>query len=119
MQAEAMYRKALELNEALGRKEGMANNYDTLGSVYESRGDLTQAEAMYHKALELDEALGNKEGMASAYGGLGTVYGIRGDLTQAEAMYRKALVLFQEVDATPQTVQVQKLLRSLRVQGSP
>ena len=30
-----MYRKALELNEALGRKEGMANQYGNLGIVYQ------------------------------------------------------------------------------------
>ena len=119
MQAEAMYRKALELNEALGRKEGIAGAYGNLGIVYQSRGDLTQAEAMHRKALELDEVLGKKEGMADDYGNLGIVYQSRGDLTQAEAMYRKALVLFQEVDATSQAGQVQELLRSLRGQGSP
>ena len=37
-QAEAMYRKALELNEALGHKKGMANAYNNLGNVYQMRG---------------------------------------------------------------------------------
>ncbi len=92
-EAEAMYKKALDLNEALGNKQGMANNYDNLGVVYRNRGDLVQAEATYKKALELDEALGYKEGMAAAYGNLGLVYEDRGDLVQAEATYRTALEL--------------------------
>jgi Flp pilus assembly protein TadD len=41
------------LDEALGHKEGMANNYVNLGIVYRIRGDLEEAEAMYRKALTL------------------------------------------------------------------
>ena len=32
--AEEMHKKALEINEKLGRLEGMANQYGNLGSVY-------------------------------------------------------------------------------------
>ena len=62
-EAEEMYQKALELNQALGRKEGMASDYCNLGIVYKTRGELSQAEEMYQKALELNQALGSKEGM--------------------------------------------------------
>ncbi len=58
--SEAMYRKALEHNEALGNKEGMAINYANLGILYKARGDLEQAEAMFSKALEIDKAMGRK-----------------------------------------------------------
>ena len=85
-QAEAMHRKALELNEALGRKKGIAHAYNNLGIVYRVRGDLAQAEAMYRKALELDESSdhkeGMKEGMAAVYNNLGNVYQTRKDLAQ-------------------------------------
>ena len=72
--AEAMYRKALGLNEELGSKEGVAIAHRNLGNVYSTRGDLDQAEAMYRKALGLSEELGRKEGMAANYGNLGNVY---------------------------------------------
>jgi Flp pilus assembly protein TadD len=52
-QAEAMYRKAVELNEALVDKAAMGSNYTGLGIVYGIRGDLDQAEAMYRKALAM------------------------------------------------------------------
>ncbi|CAD7854497.1 MAG: hypothetical protein [Olavius algarvensis Gamma 1 endosymbiont] len=70
-EAEAMYRKGLALNEALGRKEYMAAIYGNLGILYQTRGDLDQAEAMYKRALAIEEELGRKEGMASDYGNLG------------------------------------------------
>ena len=38
------YKKALALNQELGRKEGMANQYGNLGTVYSARGDLDGAE---------------------------------------------------------------------------
>ncbi|CAD7849151.1 MAG: hypothetical protein, partial [Olavius algarvensis Gamma 1 endosymbiont] len=67
-EAEAMYRKGLALNEALGRKEYMAAIYGNLGNIYRIRGDLDEAEAMYRKGLALNEALGRKEYMAAIYG---------------------------------------------------
>ena len=35
-----MYRKALEIVQALGHQEGMANAYSNLGVVFWIRGDL-------------------------------------------------------------------------------
>ena len=56
--AEAMYRKALEINERLSRLKGMAGDYGNLGSVMLTRSDLDGAEEMYRKALELWQRLG-------------------------------------------------------------
>jgi hypothetical protein len=66
-----MYYKSLEINEKLGRLEGMAIQYGNLGIVLKTRGDLDGAEKMYHKALLINEQLGQLEGMASDYGNLG------------------------------------------------
>ena len=52
-EAETMYKKALEINEKLGRLEGMANNYSNLGIVLETKGELDEAETMYKKALKI------------------------------------------------------------------
>lgn len=95
--AEKMYNKALSLNEALGRKEGMADQYGNLGNVLKTRGDLDGAEKMYKRSLEIEKALGRKEGMALDYGNLGIVLHIRGDLEGAEKMFNKALSLDEEL----------------------
>jgi len=95
--AERMFRKALEINEKLGRLEGMASEYGNLGVIYETRGDLDRAEQMHRKALETNEKLGRLEGMASDYGNLGLVYETRGELDRAEEMQRKALEINEKL----------------------
>lgn len=87
------YQKSLTINEALGRKEGMASDYGNLGIVYRIRGDLDQAIEYYQKSLAINEVLGRKEGMANQYGSLGIVYQIRGDLGIAIDYYQKSLAI--------------------------
>ena len=95
--AEAMFRKALEINEKLGRLEDMASLYGNLGNVLSSRGDLDDAEAMYRKSLAINEKLGHLEGMAIQYGNLGIVLSTRGDLDGAEAMFQKSLEIDEKL----------------------
>ena len=73
-----MHEKSLAINEALGRKEGMASAYGNLGNLYQTRGDLDRAEEMYEKSLAINEALGRKEGMASDRQPGNPVYDARG-----------------------------------------
>ncbi len=93
--AEAMHRKSLEIEEKLGRPEGVASAYGNLGIVLATRGDLEGAEAMYRKSLE--EQLGRPEDMANAYGNLGIVLATRGDLEGAEAMFRESLAIDEKL----------------------
>ncbi|MGB2689711.1 MAG: tetratricopeptide repeat protein, partial [Desulfobacterales bacterium] len=81
--AEAEYKKKLENEEKLGRKEGMADAYGNLGTIYLAIGLIDKAEEMFKKSLEIEEALADKEGMASDYGYLGTIYQMRSDLEHA------------------------------------
>ena len=57
-EAEAMIRKALAINEKLGRREGMADNYGNLGLNYEARGDLDQAVTHWTKSHDLYAKIG-------------------------------------------------------------
>ena len=90
-EAERMHRKALAIEEKLGRLEGMAAEYGNLGLIHKTRGELDQAERMHRKALEIEEKLGRLEGMARQYGNLGLIYQARGDLDEAERMHHKSL----------------------------
>ncbi len=56
--AEEMYRKSREIEEALGRKERMAAAARNLGILYQTRGELDRAEEMYRKALDLFREIG-------------------------------------------------------------
>ena len=95
--AEQMHRRALEIEEKLGRMEGVAAQSGNLGLIYQMRGDLDRAEQMFRKALEINEKLGRMEGVALDSGNLGVIYQIRGDLDRAEQMHRKALEIDEKL----------------------
>ncbi len=95
--AEEMYRKSLAINEALGRKEGVASGYGNLGNVYQIRGDLDKAEELYRKSLAIEKKLGRREGIANQCGNLGNAYLIRDDLDIAEELYRKSLLINEDI----------------------
>ncbi len=95
--AEESIRKSLEINEKLGRLEGMASAYGNLGLVYQTRGDLDKAEQMVRKALAIEEKSGRLEGMANQYGNLGLIYRKRGDLDKAEQMHKKSLEIEEKL----------------------
>ena len=56
--AEQMHRKSLEIDEKLGRIEGMASDYGNLGVIYEERGDLKKAKENWEKARDLFKKIG-------------------------------------------------------------
>jgi tetratricopeptide (TPR) repeat protein len=95
--AEEMIRKSLEMEEKLGRTEGVAVDYRNLGVLFMARGDLAQAEAMFRKSLEMEKKLGRTEEIAITYGNLGLLFKARGDLAQAEAMFRKSLEMEEKL----------------------
>ena len=109
-----MYEKSLALYEELGRKEGMASDYGSLGNVYQIRGDLDRALEMFEKSLAIEEELGRKGGMASQYGNMGNVYQIRGDLDRAKEVWTKSLQLFEAVGVKDKIEMVRGWLAGLR-----
>jgi putative transcriptional regulator len=52
-QADAQFRKALELSKALGHKEGIAQAHASLASLYEKRGDKAKACKHWRKARDI------------------------------------------------------------------
>ena len=47
--------KSLEIEERLGRLEGMADAYGNLGAIYRDRWDLEESERMFRKSLKIEE----------------------------------------------------------------
>ncbi|NQE04972.1 Photosystem I assembly protein Ycf3 [ANME-1 cluster archaeon GoMg1] len=91
------FEKALELDEELGIKEGMAPDYGNIGNVYQNEGELEKALEYYEKALKLHKELGIKEGMTADYGNIGNVHGIKGELDKAMKCFETALKLDEEL----------------------
>ncbi len=53
-----MHRKSLEIEEKLGRLEGMANHSSNLGLIFEARGDVDEARKLWTKARDLYTKIG-------------------------------------------------------------
>ncbi len=62
--AEEFHNKALNINEKLGRLEGMASDYGNLGIIYDTRGELDKAEEYWQKSLALFTKVGAKNEIA-------------------------------------------------------
>ncbi len=56
--AEAMYQKALRIDEQLGHLKGMARDYGNLGNIMQTRGNLDGAREFWMKARDLFAQLG-------------------------------------------------------------
>ena len=53
-----MYKKSLEIDERIGRQEGMANQYRNLGVLHELRGNSGKAKEYWEKARDLFKKIG-------------------------------------------------------------
>jgi tetratricopeptide (TPR) repeat protein len=89
--AEEMHKKALAMDERLGRKEGMAVQYGKLGRIYRRWDHLDQAEEAHRKALSLNLETKNLAGTAVDYGDLAQVHRRKGDLDTALHYLQQAL----------------------------
>ncbi len=56
--AEQMHRRALEIDEQLGRREGMAIAHRNLGEIYKARGELDEARRLWALARDLFSGVG-------------------------------------------------------------
>jgi len=62
------YEQALEMNIALGHKEGMASVYGNMGIVAQTRGDLEEAKRFWQKSLALFTDIGAAPQIAQVKG---------------------------------------------------
>ncbi|MBI4321702.1 MAG: tetratricopeptide repeat protein [Chloroflexi bacterium] len=95
-QAEAYYRKALEICVEFGDRYEQAKTYHELGRVAQEQRQWAQAEAYCQKALEIYVEFDDRYSQAKTYGQLGIVAEKQRQWTQAEAYYKKALEIFVE-----------------------
>ena len=92
-EAEANYRKALDLYLEFGDRHSAAGTYNNLGDVAQEQRRFEEAEANYRKALDLKLEFGDRHSAATTYHNLGDVAQEQRRFEEAEANYRKALDL--------------------------
>jgi tetratricopeptide (TPR) repeat protein len=91
------YEKALELDEELERKGGIAAELGNIGATYLAKGELDKALDYTKKALKLFEELGRKDGIAILLRNIGYVKLDKGEHEKALEYYEKALKLAEEL----------------------
>ena len=89
--AKELLLKSLEIDEAIGRPEGMAKSYGNLGLMYRVSGDLAKAEEYILKSLKLHQDFDQQGEVAKNYTHLGLIYSVRGDLKKQEEFQILAL----------------------------
>ena len=96
-EAEALYTRALNIQQALGNEEEIAIAIGNLGIVASERGNIAEAEEKFLAALEIYEKLGLKARIARQYRNLGATSNAKGDNERSDEYYLKAIAIYEEI----------------------
>jgi len=95
--AEAFYRNAQSLREAIGDQNGLAYTLMGLASVFQARGDLDRAEGLVRQSLEQARKTSLQPMEALAFYNLGELNRSAKKFVLARGYYRQSLTLHQEL----------------------
>ena len=105
-----MIDKALELNERIGRRKGVARVFNLRGVLQQARGDSQQAEQSLLRSIEVAREVGDRVCMANAYQALGVIFKSRGESSAATILWRDARQIFDKVGITQRVCELDNLL---------
>ena len=114
MEAEPLYRRAIEIDERVFGKDhpNVATDYNNLAELLQDQRKYDQAEPLLRRAMEIDEKVLGKDHptVAIRYNNLAGLLQDQGKYDQAEPLYRRAMEIFQTKLGSdhPNTVTVRK-----------
>ena len=94
------YLKALNIQEALGKKRGILSSSGAIGNVYISLNKPDEAILYFERALKIAQELENKNAIASCLISIGTIYSDKKDHQKSLDYFFQSLKLFLEVNNT-------------------
>jgi len=74
----------------------LANSYNTIAFVYDSKGDVKTAILYALRGLNLSKIIGDREGIANALNNLASFYEDQGDILKSLELYQKSLKIREE-----------------------
>jgi adenylate cyclase len=89
--------QSLKLAEEINYQKGIANAYNSIGSIYDDIGDFPSALDYYNKSLRIREAIMDKEGIAYSYNNIGVICKEKGDYPAALKNYLQSLKIREEI----------------------
>jgi tetratricopeptide (TPR) repeat protein len=100
-EAEAHYRKSLEIRKNLVDQKGMAMCLHELGIIALHQGNWAESEQLTRQSLKIRAEIGDKEGVGLSKAQLGNLYESIGKLEDAERLFSEARQIFLEVGSIP------------------
>lgn len=95
--AEALFRRALAIDEGCGCQEGVARDLGNLSLIPEARGDLVEAERLNRQALEIAERIGALPIVATRLCNLGEIMLAQGRRDEARRSLQAAEAAFRSL----------------------
>lgn len=96
--AEGMVRQALQLEERLKHRDGMARAHLNLGTILFEKARFDEAVTHFRQSLELYEELGLSGHICNAVYNLGNAHRALKQASEAETCYRRAVNLFMNAN---------------------
>jgi tetratricopeptide (TPR) repeat protein len=101
MEAEPLYRRAIEIDEkVLGKGHpGVGRDYNNLAVLLQAQGKHDQAEPLYRRAMEISEKVHGKNHPTTAihYSNVAFLLRAQGKYEQAEPLFRRAIEIDEKV----------------------
>ncbi len=91
------YQKALNIEDDLDNKTGIAESLNNIAIIYDETGEYNTAIDLYKKSLEIEE-IGNKIGISASLSNIGEFYEDRGNYNKAFDYYNKSIKIDKEID---------------------
>ncbi len=116
-EAETLFRRALEIDQACGCVEGVARDLGNLSLVPEARGDLVEAERLNRQALEIAERIGALPIVATRLCNLGEIMLALGRRDESLRMLERAEATFRLLGIEKHRSHCARLIADVRGRG--
>lgn len=114
--AEMYFRKAIAMNEMLGRAEGIAANLGHLGLIARRNGSYETAREHFIRAMRISQRIFWTIGIATSHGNLGVLSEITGKAEDAQRRYQEAGELYGRLGLTGRRSQVRRWSKRLNME---
>lgn len=105
---------SLSINESLGRKIGVVDNYHNLALLYLVYKNRDEALKFTNKCLDLAKKEGFEPEIGLCYKAQGAVYEKKGDIGKAKISYQLSLDTFNKISDSAEITTVQNMINSLK-----
>jgi tetratricopeptide (TPR) repeat protein len=116
-EAEAMMRRAMEIDRAIGCEYGLARDVGNLALVFESRKEYDRAMELYRESLAICERIGADDIACGKWANMGDIAHVQGEHDEARAMWMRAIALFAKIGDEKHRVEFEGKVAALDARG--